>query len=199
MGYAYYKNVKGKLVRQGSENEADYIMIPMNEYNGLKKALRIINDRALQQIDKSKADEDGFRILRAGKSFYHEGRGQVYLVTKETPYSIKMELGDAWAIIEHTLRNKYEWLDQFNLEDYAPDIDDSSSLRISDSDYPALIKAWEDPQKRKLDYLVSNSRKGKALKNLMNEHSAMIISIAKVAANQAQGVYEVSYWCTQPI
>ena len=209
MGYRYLKNYRRDDGSNGitfcDREEAEFIMLPINEYNGLKKAVRIVNDRALQQIDKSKADENGFRILRAGKSFYREGKGMVYMVTKETPYSIKMRLDEAWALIENKLREIYYWVDEFNLDDFVPesyqekDMFDRMVGHLYDSDYPKMIKDWEDKEHRNREFLIDNSKKGRAVKNLMSAHEAMIISIAKVSANQAQGVYEVSYWCTKPI
>lgn len=205
MGYQYLrrKNDGTNTVRFCSKDEAEYIMLPINEYNGLKKAVRIVNDRALQQIDKSKADKYGFRVLRAGKSFYKPGNGMVYLVTKETPYSIKIRLDEAWALIENKLREIHYWVDEFDLKDFIPEDYDSDYMDVTcalyDSDYPKIIKNWENREYRAREYLLDNSKKGRAVKNLMVKHSGMIISIAKVSANQAQGVYEVSYWCTQPI
>lgn len=211
MGYRYLKNYRRDDGSNGitfcDREEAEFIMLPINEYNGLKKAVRIVNDRALQQIDKSKADENGFRILRAGKSFYREGKGMVYMVTKETPYSIKMRLDEAWALIENKLREIYYWVDEFDLDDFAPEgykssgyMDNQPIGRLYDSDYPKIIKEWEDKKHREqYEFLLDNSKRGRAVKNLISAHEAMIISIAKVSANQAQGVYEVSYWCTKPI
>lgn len=203
MGYKYLKKSEEGYAFCDEDN-AEFVLVAKNEFNGLKKAVRIVNDRALQQIDKSKADENGFRILRAGKSFFREGKGNVYLVTKETPYSIKISLGEAWAIIENTLRENYCWVDEFDLEDFIPeDYEDNEyrpgSIRFYDTDYPKMIKAWENKESREREFLCENSKKGRAMKNLMKAHRGMIISIAKVSANQAQGVYEVSYWCTQPI
>ena len=203
MGYSYLRKTdKGYSFCE--YEDAEYVMLPINEYNGLKKAVRIVNDRALQQIDKSKADKYGFRILRAGKSYHREGKGMVYLVTKETPFSIKIGLSEAWSLIENRLREIYYWVDEFDLNDFVPEDYQSHGSydtcgRLCDSDYPKLIKAWENKEDRQREFLCSNNRKGRAMKGLMEEHESMIIDIAKVSANQAQGVYEVSYWCTKPI
>ena len=55
---------RGKLVYCKTEENADYVVVPKNEYYGLRNALRIVHDRALQQVDKSKVDEHGYRLLR---------------------------------------------------------------------------------------------------------------------------------------
>lgn len=207
MEYTYFKKNENGLKFCDYE-EAEYVLLNINEFNGLKKAVRIVNDRALQQIDKSKADEYGFRLLRAGKSYNREAKGMMYLVTKETPYSIKMRLDEAWALIETTLRELYYWLDEFDLNDFAPSpeeyksssyIDNQRIGRLYDSDIPKIIKQWENKDDRSREFLLDNSKKGRAIKNLWSKRNDFIVGIAKVSANQAQGVYEVSYWCTKPI
>ena len=51
----FYKKVDNKYCTC-YESDAEYVMIPKQEYNGLQNALRIVKDRSLQQIDKSVKD-----------------------------------------------------------------------------------------------------------------------------------------------
>lgn len=210
MGYKYLQSYIKLDRTQGyrfcGEEEADFIVLPITEYHGLRKAVRIVSDRAFQQIEKSKADPYGFRVLRAGKAYYREGRGMVYLVTKETPFSIRMRLDEAWALIEARLREIYYWTDELDLEAFAPPeeaesrYDTLASSSLHASDYPKIVEAWDDRKKKAREWLVENSKRGRAIKAAVERYEGMlIIGIAKVSACQAQGVYEVSYWCTQPL
>ena len=88
------------------EKSATHVLIPIEEYNGYEKALRIVHDRALQQIEKSKADEHGYTPLRAEKRCY-KSLSYAWLITRRTPYSIKIKLEDAMTLIERDLSEHY--------------------------------------------------------------------------------------------
>lgn len=181
------------------ESKAEYVMLSIKEYHGLKKAVRIVNDRALQQIDKSKTDKYGFRLLRADRKRFKKSNGTLWFVTKETPYSSKIELQEAYALIEDKLRELYYWVDEINLNDYIDEKQyrlDFSTLR--EMELPKICEQWHNKEHRKkYDFLDENSRRGRALMGCWQEHDSMIVEISKISVNYAQGLYEVSYWATE--
>ena len=203
MGYHYLKLTRKENGSIGysrcSEDEAEYIILPVTEYHGLKKAVRIVNDRALQQIDKSKADENGFRLLRADKKTYKRGDGgKLWLITKETPYSSKISLSEAGALIENRLREIYCWSDEIDLQDYAEGILNDNERVLRDNDITKACAQWHDKtHTERYEFLGENSNRGHALYRCWQDHSEMIVDITKVSVNYAQGLYEVSYWATE--
>lgn len=207
MGYRYlqdYKKEDGSNgIRFCDESEAGYIMLPIEQYHGLKKAVRIVNDRALQQIDKSKTDKYGFRLLRADRKRFKKHDGTLWLVTKETPYSSKIALHEARALIENKLREVYYWVDEMNLEDYVDEETETLDRyrhQIYESDLPKICKQWHDKDHRdRFEFLGDNSEKGRATMKCWQAHDSMIVEISKISVNYAQGLYEVSYWATEPI
>lgn len=203
MDYCYIRE-KDEQFEYCDYKDAEYVLLPIKEFNGLKKAIRVINDRALQQIDKSKADEYGFRLLRCDKKYNRECKGMLYLVTKETPYSCKIRSDVAWTLIENRLHEMYSWINDFDLEDFMPAKRTKSNTyglkeEIYLTDIPKIISNWNDRNFKERDFLLENSDKGRAIKNIWIKHHAMIVDISKVSINYAQGVYEVSYWATGPL
>ena len=87
------------------------VAVSEEELNGYKKAVRIVRDRAKQQIDKAKADKNGYTLLRAEKRKYGRDKGSAWLITKGTPYSIKMDFAEASALIAQDLREFYGFID----------------------------------------------------------------------------------------
>lgn len=203
--YTKENGKKGK--RFCEESEADYVVLPINdyngsvlipeeEYNGLQKAVRIVRNRAKQQIDKSKADKNGYTLLRADKRQYsYKYESPAWLVTRSTPYSIKMTLDEVTFMLNRDLREFYGFLDLPLIE-------------TTDYNYKTVLKQWnikdffsimgchnpkEDRSKigseevlQKLDFLDSCDWK-------------LAFEISRIAKNAATGCYEVSYWATEPI
>ena len=100
------------------ELPAGYVKIREEKLKGYENALRIIHDRALQQIDKAKSDQYGYRMLDA-KHIY-DGYGEyrpdlrqkdieveVWQIRMETPHSTKIAYEDALFIIKEDLERYY--------------------------------------------------------------------------------------------
>ena len=86
----FYKNdPENRRYASCSEDEAEFVMIDIQTFHGMKKAVRIVRDRAMQQIDKAKADVHGYTLVRAVK------KKEVWSITKSTPYSIKIPFEEA--------------------------------------------------------------------------------------------------------
>ena len=205
MGYSYLekftKTDGTDGVRYCEKDNADYVLVPINEFNGLKKAVRIVNDRALQQIDKSKTDEHGFRLLRADlKRYQHGSDGRLWLITKETPYSSKMAVDEASALIENKLRELYWWVDEVNLQNFTDDRLDVWRTRLTSEDLGTAREQWHDAERREqYNFLIENSERGRAVYQCFCKHNAMILEVSKLSVNYAQGLYEVTYWATEII
>lgn len=95
-----------------------YVKIREEELTGYKNALRIIHDRALQQIDKAKADQYGYRILDARNIYeeygeYHPDLRRkdievgTWQIRMESPHSVNISYEDALFILEHDLNEFY--------------------------------------------------------------------------------------------
>lgn len=180
------------------EADAEFAVVPISEYRGFKKAVEIVNNRSLLQIDKSKTDKNGFRFLRADRKYSRELNGFLYLITKETSYSSKIDLATACFLIENRLRELYYWTDMIDLQDYSEKQLKEYNRKIQASTLPRICEQWEDADHRKkYDFLDNNSDAGRALFNCWQENSAMIYKISKISVNYAQGLYEVSYWATE--
>lgn len=202
MEYKFLKSVSknNKLAYSFCENdEAEFVLLPINEFNGMKKAVRIVNDRALQQVDKSKTDEFGFRLLRAELRYCKEAKGNLWLVTKETPYSLKMDLAAASIIIENRLRECFYWVDEIDLNKYSQVALSEWDSRIKIYDLAKIREDWYSACYADKEFLLNNSDVGRALKKLWTENTSMIVNICKITGNYAQGLYEVQYWATEPV
>lgn len=88
------------------KEEAGFVLIPIKEYNGLQNALRIVKDRALQQIDRAKADENGYTLIDAFKD-----KSGFWVITRQTPYSLHIPLEVASSLIKDDFKKHYSFLD----------------------------------------------------------------------------------------
>lgn len=114
MQYAYFynfdKDEDGNVVIIPTEDEshAEAVLISTQEYHGLQKALRIVRDRAMQQIDKARADEHGYTLLRAERRRYSlSSSDEVWQVTKRTPYSLHIPIESVSELIKRDIEAFY--------------------------------------------------------------------------------------------
>lgn len=95
-----------------------YVKIREEELNSYKNALRIIHDRALQQIDKAKSDPNGYRMIDARQISDEYGKYnpdlrhkdlelEVWQLRMETPHSANIAYEDALFIIRKELEQYY--------------------------------------------------------------------------------------------
>lgn len=174
------------------ESEADYVMITKSEFYGYEKALRIVRDRALQEIEKSEADEHGYRFLRADKRSFNYAQKELkaWLITKSTPYSIKMSPDDALAIIENDLHDFYNFRD---LPTYEEGL---TPMKLSSEELLRLRKMYfeegYDPEGQlpETEYFINF---------IFENNGTVIFDISKLSGNLSSGCYEVTYWATDII
>jgi hypothetical protein len=188
-----YKNLKGRLDQlEGMETLPEgMVAVSEEELNGYKKAVRIVRDRAKQQIDKAKADKNGYTLLRAEKRKYGRDKGSAWLITKGTPYSIKMDFAEASALIAQDLREFYGFID------------------IPAWDWKGRYEQEKLSIKEMLSY--NDSYKNGDRSGMQNEKILfyldwldryrwkIIFEVSRFAQNHATGCYEVSYWALSPI
>ena len=107
----FYKLDEDDCYTGCDEAEAEYVMIPLAEYYGYEKAVRIVKDRAIQQVDKATADKYGYTLMRADKKRYnYEQDEKAWLITRNTPYSIKIGLEEAeYFIIIYSYKFRYDF------------------------------------------------------------------------------------------
>lgn len=98
----------GALVREVPELQATHVLITKKEYHGLQKALRIVRDRAMQQVEKSETDGYGYQLLRAEYRPYLGTSYDAWLVTRRTPYSCRMGISEASWMIARDLKDFYD-------------------------------------------------------------------------------------------
>lgn len=192
-----YLKRKGNSYSVVSREEAEYVIVPISEYNGLQKALRIVRDRAIQQIDKSVTDEHGYKLLRADLRGYERKGDKLWLITKSTPYSSKIKPREVQTIIEQDLRDFYNFIKLPNALHY----ENGKSERVSTSNIAHYYKEFFVNKQ-----YVSGRQQygGQNLPDLYYEFfqkvgKCITFEINKLSINHAQGVYEVSYWGTECI
>ncbi len=188
------------LIKKWNELVEDcnnHVFLSQKEYKGYKNALRIIKDRSLQQIDKSQADKHGYRLMRGEKRNYGKKGKQAYLITKSTPYSIKMDPQVVKDEILDDLRQYYSFIDN---RTYIDTRCNQKRKRITPSKYCDGIEQKDDPQWADRDFYGSNDDEGRAIYQIFQEYNdVFIFEISKLSSNQAQGVYEITYWATDII
>ena len=182
------------LVNEWNES----VVISQEEYNGYQKALRIIKDRSLQQIDKSQADKHGYRLMRAEKRVYGRKNGKpAYLITKSTPYSIKMDPQVVKNEILDDLKQHYNFI---GTRTYTDTRWGQDKKKITLSKYCDGIEQKDDPTYANRDFYSSNDDEGRAIYQIFQKYNnVFIFEFSKLSSNPAQGVYEITYWATDII
>ena len=169
-------------------------VISKSEYHGLQNCLRILRDRALQQIDKEHADPQGYTLKFADQRVYDRVHPEqkAYLISKTTPVSLKIDLETASFLIKKDLGSFYNYIDLTSV--ITRSYRNPSKIKIQD--LLIAISQRDDPRYTH-NFYVENSDNGKKIKEYLdNAPSNLIFNIARISANQGQGVYEVSYWAT---
>lgn len=179
------------------ESESQYVLISINEYNGYEKALEIVRNRALQEIDRSKADEYGYKLVKAEKRRYRQGNRKVdndaWFITKSTPYSLKMSVKQARAMIERDLRDFYNLRDMPVIR--RNEFGYTEKLSVRD-----LLDYHERFFRAKMDRShIGNDAMLKALDWMDRLGGLVIFDLVGLTPNYAAGCYEVRYWATMPI
>ncbi len=199
--YELLKDQYSKLVQldkfKSAKLSEDTVTILKAEYHGLQKALRIVRDRSLQQIDKEKADSQGYTFKYCDERVYDRAYPdqKAYLITKTTPVSLKMDLETAEYLIKRDLIDFYHFIDisAIRVPDY-PDV-----LKITAHDL-ILACSQRNNEKYSNDFYVDNSDKGRLIKAFLDiAPQALTFDLARIIANLGQGVYDISYWSTGPI
>lgn len=183
------------------EAAADYAVVPVSEYNGLKNALRIVRERAIQQIDRSKADIHGYRLLRAEYEQIRTVREDVFAwrISKSTPYSAKMDVHTAKLQILQDLKEFYNFVRDEDIS-YVDERENFTrlSFEMLCRGIPSY-QGWVNSD-RKRDFIVNNDSCGRTLLKLFNKHDGVVaFNIHRLSYNYSSGVYEVTYWASEPI
>ncbi len=190
----YKDSIQRKNTNVKGENE---VAIPKEEYNGIQKMFRILRDRSLQEIEKSKADPHGYTLKYADErplDRLHPDQ-RAYFITKMTPLSLRMNLETAYYMIKKDLREYYNFLDNVSIKS----AQGSSNGNIKPTDLYTALSQRKDPNYN-YDFYVSNSDYGKMIKKTL-DNSPQIVSFGpiKIVSNIGQGIYEISYWASAPI
>lgn len=196
-----FKEINGeehfKLTWEDEEDAANYCFIPIEEYHSYLKAVEIVRRRALQQIDKAKADEHGYTLLRADRRQYsYDSKLKAWLITMSSPYSVKLSLAQVTAMLNKDLRDFYGFCD-------LPLIETSDTYYADKGGKPWDVKdflgTYHYNRKNKDRSTIHNPEYLQKL-NFLDEHDWKIaFEISKIAKNHATGCYEVSYWATEPM
>lgn len=167
------------------------VAIPESALNGYKKAVRIVRDRARQQVDKAKADKYGYTLLRADKRKYKASKRSAWLITRSTPYSIKMSLDEAYAMIGCDLVEYYGFreLPVLKKNGYSSRLEERDLLDY----YKRFYELKEDISRMHNEEILW------ALAWLNETNGKVAFEISHIAQNVATGCYEVSYWATSPM
>lgn len=189
-----YEDEEGQLWKSTFE-KGNMVAITKEEYHGLKNILRIVKDRAIQQIDKSKADDNGYTLKAAELKRYDIDRNEeAWYITKSTPYSISIPIEEAGVIIKNNLRDYYGLIElpQFVYNTWGND----AKRKMTEKD---IINAYKQRNNDnwEYDFYVDNSGWGREVKCFVDSlGEAVAFKITKITSNYGQGNYEVSYWAT---
>lgn len=174
------------------ESEAEYAFIDIEKYNGLRKALRIVRDRALQQIDKQIADEHGYRLVRAARVEYsRSSTHKVWKITKSTPYSIKLGIEEAAYLI------KQDMVDYYKLRPFPLKVQFGKIVRMTYEDVAYEIECYCEREIKDEDWLRCQER-NKRVTNFIEEYDGLVVTEPiEYSTNIGQGVYEVTYYASK--
>ncbi len=209
----YLRIVDGKLYRTDDLSEADYIRLSIDtwnnlkskymalknrlkiikenhivtkeEYHGYQNALRIINDRSIQQIDREKADAHGYTLRYADQRVLDRScpDQKAFVISKITPISLHVDLETAFFLIKQDLKKYYHFAD-------------IKQTRIRPVDILKAIPQRDDPSWNE-EFYVDNSEYGRQIYMFLDDvPQCFIFDIFNIRSNIGQGVYEVSYWAT---
>jgi len=175
------------------EEDADYALISIEEYHGFQKALRIVRERALQQIDKGQADKHGYTLLRAEEGRYsYDYDSPAWLITMRSPYSIKIPLKEVSFLIKKDLTDFYGFVELPMIYDRETE----KYTRLNIKDYFSFVSfhAPSDDFSSIIDSHIIQ------LLNFLNSCDwKFAFKIRRLVRNAATGCYEVSYWATDPM
>lgn len=184
-----------------SADDADRdVLISPHRLHGLEKALRIVRDRAKQQVDKGKADTHGYTLISADKRAYG-GRGDDLIrIVRRTPHSVKIPLEDAKDIILLDLIEYYHYVDPDLLSvTYTRD----RSTYTHEISVTELLKGAKQRAKGDYadhDFYVDNNEIGRAIRRIVDGADGKIaFDLDSLIPDYGQGVYKVGYWATDYI
>ena len=151
--------------------------------------LRIVQDRALQQVEKSRVDEHGYRLIRAQKK-KHAGNREAWLIKKATPYSIKIDLKSAGALISKDIVDYYHGI--YEELKHWHGIYDGELLDWYRYGWLTYKRDFEHNQAAKCGFL-------DRLDALGIDDGKMVLEITEISGNIGTGTYEVTYWANDQI
>ena len=201
--YGYYGE-NGWIDVNADDEKAERVEIDVEEYNGLLVALDMVHRRALQQIDKSLADEHGYTLLRADEKMNKQAKRPQWLITKTTPYSIKISPEQAKSLIEKDLRDYYSYgfpvltflcrrrdgekpaLTKKRIKNIGEIYEHWSVMHSSQRETDESLYEWAGYNDK--SYIVPLRQW------LKSNNYTFTYDICKLSCNYAQGKYEVSYW-----
>jgi hypothetical protein len=112
MGFnKYWKVENEKLKPLSTIDEADYVLISSEEYNGIMTLYDMARKKSWKEVVKAKkciADENGYTLK---KSIYDSKQGN-YRITKITPYSLNMPLVVVEKLVGKDLEQHYNYFPQ---------------------------------------------------------------------------------------
>ncbi len=194
----YITTKYNQLLQQSASAEGqEVITISRQDYNGFLGTLRIIKDRSLQEIDRSKADKYGYTLKVADHRVYNRDFPDLkaYFISKSTAVSLKIDFETAYFTILQDLKSYYNYVDISSVA--TPHYPTPSAIKPLDLLF--AITQRDDPSYNH-EYYVDNSDKGRKIKELLDlSPQNLAFDIIRVNGNIGQGVYEVSYWATGPI
>lgn len=197
----FWKQKESGGLERAESQDAEFVLLPIEEYNGYEKAVRVVRDRALQQIEKGKADKHGYTLLRADKKKHKAYNGEYWLVTKTTPYSINIPVDEVQALIKKDLIDFYGYWTTRKFE--YPYKEEMCSRYVSESFLlTTLLQHMQSSLNGSLDELYESrdnwneniSLAYHVREYLRDSKFRFSFDMCKLSCNYAQGKYEVSYW-----
>lgn len=172
-------------------------MISVNEYNGYLNAIRIVRDRAIQQIDRNRADKHGYTLVKAEKRAYKDEKirydRNAWVITKSTPYSLKIGLQEVSYMIERDLSEFYNYKT-------LPVVRSNNAGYKEHLSINGLLDYYERYYLKKMDRnSIYDEAERKALSWMDELNGIVVFNITRIGRNYGTGCFEVTYWATDLI
>lgn len=180
------------------DEAAEYFVVPADEYYGYQNALRIVRDRSLQQIEKSTADEHGYKFLRADLRIYeYKNRRKAWNITKSTPYSIEMGADCVKSMIISDFAEFYNYKNREFRKEGELGVE---RRKLTSREFVQARENFFDESSKKSEFLLENNDFGREVFQFFSKYEGkFIFEISRLSANYSAGVFEVSYWATDII
>lgn len=185
-------DIYDRIISADAEN---MVTITREEYRSLKKALNIIRDKSVHQVDKAKTDENGYMLLKMRTKLIEGSKCVLY--TYRTPYSTKMPISSVLEVIKQDLVSFYGFYDRFEFRGEPTAYGTVDTCVLETKDFLKIIKEREED--RNSGYYLKAGELGRKIYQYIESRERIGFDIDELTPNYKEGLYEITYiavnWC----